>query len=358
MRRKNVIYILIYIIVFFIGGVFLISLSFVVKYNVLLVIRNLLGIVGCLLFFILTFQLLKQKPINFKKSKILFSELLFDILRTRISTKTWIWGCCCFLLSIISLYNDCFRFSLTFFGFCLLFLLREVEFVRNWLEKMRIADFKIRNLVWEKYKFFCIFNLSIKFSCFICFFYFLVSLTFSNSDLLLTLETNSIEDNLDQFVKLLEPLYTVLLLFINSVMMDFVMDLFIMFTEQDQFILSGSQLLRRSSRAIIKGFGGGGLVGTLLSISPAVEFPGVNEAQIYLGRGYGYKTPLDWVKGTIMNSYIDKQEMQKLAKNYGNNDILDSNSFNQIFKNEKDITKHLNKTATPWEQRSLGLRIF
>ena len=89
-------------------------------------------------------------------------------------------------------------------------------------------------------------------------------------------------------------------------MLDFVMDLFLMFTEQDQLILSGPQLLRRGSRAVAIGVGGGGLVGSILSISPAVELPGVNESQIYLGRGYGYKTPLDWVKGTIMNSYIDK----------------------------------------------------
>jgi len=374
--KKSIVYILIFNIVFFIGILFfLISLNFVDTmpieilissffetkklYNVLLVIKNLLGIVGCLLFFILTFQLLTQKIINFKKLKILFFKLLSDILHTRISTKTLVWSCCCFLLSIISLYNDYFRLSLTILGFCLLFLLREVEFVKNWLEIQKKQDLKLHNLVWEKYKFFCIFNSSIKFSCFIYFFYFVFSSSiFSYSNLLLALETSSIEGNLDQFSKFLEPLYTVLLLFINSVMMDFVMDLFIMFTEQDQLILSGSQLVRRASRTVARGVVGGGLVSSLISISPAVELPGVNESQIYLGRGYGYKTQLDWLNGTIMNRYIDQQDMQKLAKNYGNNNILDGHSFKQILTNEKGITKLLKENATPWEQRSLGIRTY
>jgi hypothetical protein len=107
--------------------------------------------------------------------------------------------------------------------------------------------------------------------------------------------------------------------------------------------------VRRGSRAVAIGVGGGGLVGSLISISPAVDLPGVNTSQIYLSRGYGYKTSLDWLNDTIMNRYIDKSEMQRLAKNYENNYVLDGKSFNQIFNNEIEITRHLNKTTTPWE---------
>jgi hypothetical protein len=114
-------------------------------------------------------------------------------------------------------------------------------------------------------------------------------------------------------------------------MMDFVMDFFIMFTKHNQLIITSGQLVRRGSRAVAIGVGGGGLVGSLISISPVVDLPGVNTSQIYLGRGYGYKTPLYWLNGTIMNKYIDKSETQRLAKNYGDNYVLDGKSFNQIF---------------------------
>ena len=34
-----------------------------------------------------------------------------------------------------------------------------------------------------------------------------------------------------------------------------------------------------------------------------------------------------------MNSYIEKEETQNLVRKYGNKNILDGNSFNQILKN-------------------------
>jgi hypothetical protein len=120
-----------------------------------------------------------------------------------------------------------------------------------------------------------------------------------------------------------------------------------MLTEQDQLILSGAQIVRRASKAVATAVIGGGVAGAAVSISPAVELPGVNESQIYLGRGYGYKTSIDWIKGQIMNSYIDKEEMQSLARKYGNKNILDGNSFSHILKNEKTVTEHLNQNTTP-----------
>jgi hypothetical protein len=65
-QNKNFIYILVFSIVFFIGILFLIGINFVVNNNVLLVIKNLffvMGIVGCVLFFILTFQLFLRKSL-------------------------------------------------------------------------------------------------------------------------------------------------------------------------------------------------------------------------------------------------------------------------------------------------------
>jgi hypothetical protein len=183
-----------------------------------------------------------------------------------------------------------------------------------------------------------------KFFCFFYFIYFIIF--FLNFECLSELYNNSCQNNFNEFSKLLQPVYIVWLLFINISLMDFLIDLFIMLTEQDQLILSGAQLLRRASKTIVKTVVGGGVVGSLISVSPAVDLPGVNESQIYLGRGYGYKTPIDWGKGTILNSYIETEEMQKLARKYGKNNVLDGNSFSQILKNEKAVVDHLNKNAT------------
>jgi len=51
-------------------------------------------------------------------------------------------------------------------------------------------------------------------------------------------------------------------------------------------------------------------------------------------------------KETIMNSYIENEKMQNLVKNYENKNILDGDSFCQIFKKETRISEHLNKNAT------------
>jgi len=124
--------------------------------------------------------------------------------------------------------------------------------------------------------------------CFLYFVYFFFSVNFLSS-----LSIDSFENSIDEFSKALQHVYIVLLLFINRTLTKFVIDLFIIYTEQDQLILSGAQIVRRASKAIATAVIGGGVAGAAVSISPAVELPGVNESQIYLGRGYGYKTSLD-----------------------------------------------------------------
>ena len=108
----------------------------------------------------------------------------------------------------------------------------------------------------------------------------------------------------------LNPFIIYFYYFRNITLMDLLIDLFIILIEEEQLILSGAQLLRRSTKTAVYIIGGDGALRFVISISP-----GVNESQIYLGRGYNYKTSLDWDKGTILNSYIDKIEMQRLAKN-------------------------------------------
>jgi len=98
------------------------------------------------------------------------------------------------------------------------------------------------------------------------------------------------------------------LIFVNSVLMDLFFEFVIMFSEAD-LLLTYSTIVRRATIAVVIG---GGIVSASLSVSLLVELPGVNESQIRFGQGYGYKMPLDWTKGTILNSYFDKEKKFKV----------------------------------------------
>jgi hypothetical protein len=139
------------------------------------------------------------------------------------------------------------------------------------------------------------------------------------------------------------------------------MDLFLEFITiySDDFLFGIiPNLVRRVSKAVVLGGVGGGGAAAIISYSPLVELPGVNESQIRWGRGFGYKTPFDWAKGTIIYSYIEQPVMQSMAEKYGNEKVFDGNSYQNMLTNEPKIKDHLLKKATPWEQRALGLRKY
>ena len=193
-----------------------------------------------------------------------------------------------------------------------------------------------------------------KLVCFIYFIYFCIFCL--NYEILFNID--SIDSTLNKIIQSLEPLYLMFLIFVNSILMDLFFEFVIMFSDVDLVFVTYGTLLRRISKAVILGGGGGGVVATSISYSPLVELPGVNESQIRFGRGYGYKTPLDWGKGNVLNSYFDKSTVQDLAKKYGTNNILDGNSYNSMLNNEPHIRSHLKKIATPMELRIMGLRKF
>ena len=163
---------------------------------------------------------------------------------------------------------------------------------------------------------------------------------------------DSIDSTLNKIIQSLEPLCLMFLVFVNSILMDLFFEFVIMFSDGGLLLANYGTLARRASKAVL--LSGGASV----SYSPLVELPGVNESQIRFGRGYGYKTPLDWSKGNVLNSYFDKPTVQDLAKKYGTNNILDGNSYNAMLNNEPLIKSHLNQTATPMEQRLMGLRKY
>lgn len=171
--------------------------------------------------------------------------------------------------------------------------------------------------------------------------------------------TDSLETCLNDIVKILESLYLLSLVFLNAVFVDFFLELIVIFSETNIVLITIINVLQKATKATTYTLVGGSVEGTLLSISPAVEYPGVNESQIRFSRGYGYKMPLDWAKRTILNSYLDKSTMESLAQRYGGTEkILDCNSFCDIMKEEKEIIEQLSNSITPMEQRVLELRKY
>jgi hypothetical protein len=79
---------------------------------------------------------------------------------------------------------------------------------------------------------------------------------------------DSIDGALNNIIQLFEPLYLMFLIFVNSVLMDLFFEFVIMFSEAD-LLLTYSTIVRRASKAVLIG-GGGGLVGVSLSYSPLV----------------------------------------------------------------------------------------
>jgi hypothetical protein len=94
------------------------------------------------------------------------------------------------------------------------------------------------------------------------------------------------------------------------------------------------------------------------ALSPLVEIPGINEFQIKFGRGYGYKTSLDYASGTIYQKYFSKEQMAtSIQKHNGEDKILDDIFF-KLLSEDKDVAQIMKKNATVNELRFLGLKYF
>jgi hypothetical protein len=274
-----------------------------------------------------------------------------SIFPLRITKITFFFSVISFLFSFVLVYFAIFRLTSLFFFLGIFFLFKETTFVKYWLIDMKHQDLKINEKFRQKFPHIYQVTKLCKVFCFLYLIYFCIfCLNFK-----FLLGINSVEPMRDEFIKLFEPLYTLFLVFINSVIIDLFLEFVAIFFDAD-LVLTISNIARRTSRALVIGVGGGG--GAAISVSPLVELPGVNESQILFGRGYDYKTPLDWTKGTVLNSYFDKSTVQGLAKKYAEKDILDGNSYSNMMRNEPEVRNHLNGTATPFEQRLMGLRKF
>lgn len=239
-------------------------------------------------------------------------------------------------------------------------LLKELAYLKEFIEKSKWDYVKLTLLYKTEYKFIYYFSNIIKFIFFSYVCYFCVWVMFLQPILFLNEALASMESYAQYIQYSAHNLYYVLVLFMNSVLLDFTMESFIIYSNSELFLYySLGSFLRRGVRAVSFTIGAAVTVGTGVSYSPAVDIPGVNYFQIHYGRGYGFETPLDWTKGMIVQSYLKKDVMAELVEKHGyKNKVVDGNFYNDVMNNNNVVSKILKKKCTPYEQRILGLRTF
>ena len=308
-----------------------------------------------ILFLILSYKITIQHITNYKEGNLenLKNEIVNEFPLT-ISKKSILFSFLSFVFSTIMMYLTFYRIAFVFIFLGGFFLLREIPLINNWIITSNQKNSKIIKKFHDDYIKFYEFSKYCKWICFIYFIYFCI---FCLNDAIL-FNIDSIDGAQNKIIESLEPLYLLFLVFMNSTLMDLFFEFVIMFSDGEFLLATYGTLARRVSKTVVLGGTTIGVAGAGISYSPFVELPGINESQIRFGRGYGYKTSLDWAKGNILNSYVDKPRVLEVVKKYGTNKILDGNSYKAILDNEPDIRNHLNKTATPLEQRVMGLRRF
>jgi hypothetical protein len=106
---------------------------------------------------------------------------------------------------------------------------------------------KITKKFRENYLKFYKFNKYCKWICFIYFIYFCIFCL--NYEILFNID--SIDSTLDKIIQSLEPLYLMLLVFVNSILMDLFFEFIIMFSSEDLLLVTYGTLARRVSKAVI-----------------------------------------------------------------------------------------------------------
>lgn len=308
------------------------------------------------LILILTFKLILNNLKNYQEGFIedLKKEVM-SIFPLTICKKVFFFSSTCFLFSFVLMYFGTHRLAISVLFLGIFLLIRETKPVERWLKDLNREDLEINKIFREKY--FRVFFVS-RLSKVFCLTYFVFFCLFHLVDFDYLAEADSVEVTLNSIVKMIEPLYLLFLVFLNSIFIDFFLELVVVFSDINIRLLTVTSIVRRGSKAIVTSVFGIGTVGSVISVSPAVDFPGVNEFQIRYGRKYGFATSLDWLKGTILASYIDKPTMQGYAKTYGTDNILNGHSFKTLLTKEADTKAMLISTAGINELRALGLTRF
>ena len=156
-------------------------------------------------------------------------------------------------------------------------------------------------------------------------------------------------------------LYLLYCLFINTVILDYCMESFIIYSTFPDHVLIIRLLMTTAKRAFVSASvtaGGTIAMGGTVVYSPLVEIPGVNEFQIRYGRGYGYATSLDYATGMIYQRYFTKEQIEAGIQKYSPNDRVLGGIYFRLLRNDVEFNDILKKNATVNELRLLGLRNY
>ncbi len=334
-----------------------VSIDFVLKLNFL--IFSLVAVLFSGLFFykfLFLFPFSEKFNLNLTK---LFYQFRDEILDLKISNKTLFFSLFNFIVFLILIYNGFLKLSFIFIVLSCFLLIKELKTVKTWIKESNEDYIKLTLLYKNEYTFVYYFSHLIKFIFIIYTCYFCSWILFLQPTFFLN-EISSFESYFSHVQNSYHNLYFLLVLFLNSALFDFTMESIIIYNNYELFLqFSPGSFLRRATRLAAFTTGGGVTAGVGIAYSPAVDIPGVNLFQIYLGRGYGYETSLDWGKGMILQSYLKKEVMLELVEKHGNKGkILDGNFFVDVMNKENLVVQTLNKRCTAMEQRALGLRKF
>ena len=226
------------------------------------------------------------------------------------------------------------------------FLTLEPAWFGNWLRTLKATDQRFNCKLKESYASLFLGPKILRYiSCVIFFYYFFFN----------TYNIENIEELASEiFLKGSSQLYIIAFVFLNSTIFSIFFQVLIILVNRE-LDFGFSVVIYRVIKQNFLNFAIGFLMVGLVCYLPIVDLPFVNKFQIFVGRGYGYLTPEDYITGTTMLRYLNSAIMQELASEYGIEKILNGNSFQQIFEQEPEVKNLLLEKALPWEKRILGL---
>jgi hypothetical protein len=360
MTNKNLFFITIIILIIIFSNLFnyftqnssIILSTFKASLMVLSITSLFISIFTCLKFINV------PSKINFKHDLITIKN---DIKNCTITKKTLILSLLSVCVSLMLLQYNFFKFAVSFFLLAFYVMAQNLNFVQNEKAQMLKDNQKLIFLYKTNYSFFYYSNKIIQISFFLYIFYFVIT-SMLNQSFFHYLESYIAANNEIDFERITTDLYAyynplilMFALFLNSTLLDFMLESLLLYSNYELFLAPiPTTIMRRMSKSVLLAGGGIATAGTLISYSPLVEIPGVNEAQIKFGRGYGYQSVIDYTKGSILSSYFNNKELNQFVDEIGPRDRVLNGEFFQKLAKESVVLKKLHE-APQIEKFILGI---
>jgi len=303
--------------------------------------------------------------IIYKDIKKISTNLKIEIKGLNFSYRSLFFGLIFFITFLLLMMFNYIKLAFLFLFFGTLSIIKDLPSIKSLNNELAMDNVAISDHYIKNYKFIYYSSKFIKiiFYIYVLYFFFwcLVGKSYIVMEHIVNWENSQIM--IDQIMIELsqsgQTLYVLYCLFLNSLVLDYFMESLIIYLDYSDHILIVRLLLNISKRALnvtALALGGGAVVGGAVVYSPLVEIPGVNEFQINYGRGYGYRTSLDYISGTIYQRYLSKEQMDALIQVYSTEDKVLNGIFFRLLSEDKDVVQIMNKNATINELRYLGLR--